>query len=235
MKNKFIAGLFVFALGQTAFATQYKVEIQNLTNSAYITPLLVAAHPANVSLFTVGEASSVNLQAMAEGGDITGLAQDVALTGGRSVLNPAAGLLAPGKKTVADLGFVGQRNSRLSIVAMVVPTNDAFIGLRNLPLPRFPGVYSYDLKVYDAGTEANDEVRGSGVPGQAGMAVPPPTSPEVGTGGTGLANVTAEGFVHVHRGVTGDLDFTGGPSDLDAANAAWPSDAIRVTITVSHY
>jgi Spondin_N len=234
MKKYLLGGLFVLAVSQTAFAMNYKVEIQNLTSSAYFTPLLVAAHPATVSLFTVGEPSSVNLQAMAEGGNITGLAQDVADVGGKTVLNPAAGLLAPGKKTVANLGFVGHGNPRLSIVAMLVPSNDAFIGLRNLLLPRTPGVYSIDLKVYDSGTEANDEVRGSGTPGEAGMAVPPPTSPEVGTGATGLANVEAEGFVHVHRGITGDLDFTGGPSDLDAATAAWPTEAVRVTLTVSY-
>jgi hypothetical protein len=234
MKKYILTGLLTAALSQTAFAMTYKVEIQNLTSSAYFTPILVAAHTSKVNLFTVGEVASANIRAMAEGGDIAGLAQDVASVGGKTVLNPAAGLLEPGKKTTANLGFVGHGNSRLSIVAMLVPSNDAFIGLRSLPLPRHPGVYTYDLKVYDSGTEANDEVRGSGVPGEAGMAVPPPTSPEVGTGGTGLANVEAEGFVHVHRGITGDLDFTGGPSDLDAATAAWPTESVRVTLTVSY-
>lgn len=235
MKIKLVVGLFALVVGQSAFAMHYKVEIQNLTSSAYFTPFLLAAHPANLNLFTVGESASVNLQTMAEGGNITGLAQDVTDAGGKTILNPAGGLLAPGKKTMADLGFVGHGNTRLSIAAMLVPSNDAFIGLRSLRLPVLPGVYRYDLNVYDAGTEANDEIRGGGAPGVPGMAVPPPISNEVGVGGTGLPNVKPEGFVSVHRGFAGDYDLTGGLSDLDAANAHWPTKAVRVTITASYY
>ena len=41
-----------------------------------------------------------------------------------------------------------------SIVAMMLPTNDGFVGLDALRVPRWRGTYTYYLNGYDAGTEA---------------------------------------------------------------------------------
>lgn len=137
----------------------------------------------------------------------------------------------PGKYTMADLGNPGAANTQLSIAAMLLPTNDGFVALNNLTLPTMPGTYTYLLNAYDAGTEANDEIRGSGASGMAGMPVPPPLEALVGTGGTGVTT-TAEGFVHIHRGVLGDHNATGGASDIDASSQRWLNPVARVTLTV---
>lgn len=214
-------------------ATEYKVEIENLTTGVYFTPFLVAAHSDSVSLFKTGYPASNSLQVMAEGGNINALVDDVQSTGGRIVANPAGGLLSPGVKTVANLGALNPELTEVSIVAMLLPSNDGFAGLNSLTLPTENGVYSYDLVIYDSGTEGNDEIRGSGAPGQPGMPVPPPLDPMLGSNGLGVPNTSAEGFVSVHRGVLGDLDFEGGVSDIDAANQRWANPTVRVTIAVS--
>ncbi len=224
--------LSLFALAGTANAADYTVNIQNLTRSTYFTPLLVAAHPGENHLFTAGESASTSLQTMAEGGDIAPLVADVEALGGLVVANPAEGLLVPGATTSASINNdESAANTHLSVVAMLLPTNDGFVGLDALPLPTEAGVYHYYLNGYDAGTEANDEIRGSGAVGMAGMPVPPPLEDQVGTMGSGVAT-QAEGYVHIHRGVMGDTEAEGGTSDIDATRHRWLNPVAKVTVTV---
>jgi len=232
MKKSLMLSLLALSFSPLSFAASYSVDIQNLTRGSYFTPLLVAAHPAGTSLFTSGMAASAHLQAMAEGGSISGLDMDVMDVNGQTVTNPAAGLLSPGSTTTADLGEVDEENTKLSIVAMILPTNDGFVGLNSLTLPTEPGTYTYWLNAYDAGTEANDEIRGSGASGEPGMPVPPPLEALVGAGGTGVPGVTAEGFVHIHRGVLGDNSATDGMSDIAASSQRWLNPVARITVTV---
>lgn len=231
MKKNLFAGLIALTLIPSTFAAEYSVKIENLTHGTYFTPLLVSAHPVGSKLFTTGMPASTNLQAMAEGGDISGLEADLMAAGAKNLANPASGLLLPGKYTMADLGDPGAANTQLSIAAMLLPTNDGFVTLNNLTLPTTPGTYTYLLNAYDSGTEANDEIRGSGASGMAGMPVPPPLEALVGTGGTGVTT-SAEGFVHIHRGVLGDHNATGGASDVDASSQRWLNPVARVTLTV---
>jgi len=236
MKKNLIASLialFSLPLLTTthALALDYSVKIENLTHSSYFGPLLVSAHSSGSTLFTSGMPASMSLQKMAEGGDISGLEADLLAAGANNVVNPAAGLLMSGKHTTANLANPAANNTRLSIAAMLVPSNDAFVTLNNLILPTMPGTYIYLLNAYDAGTEANDEIRGSGAMGMPGMPVAPPLEALVGTGGTGIS-ATAEGFVHIHRGVLGDHNITGGVSDINASSQRWLNPVARVTLTV---
>lgn len=234
MKKSILATLLSLAVTPAAFAAEYMVKIENLTAGTSFGPLLVSAHPATTVLFTAGMPASMSIQKMAEGGDISGLEADVMAAGAMSMNNPAAGILAPGKNTTAMLGNPGASNTQLSIAAMAVPSNDAFVALNNLTLPTMPGTYSYLLNAYDSGTEGNDEIRGgamAGMPGMAGMPVAPPLETLVGTGGTGIA-ATAEGYVHIHRGVIGDSSLTDGVSDINSSTQRWLNPIARVTITV---
>ncbi len=215
----------------TAFAVDFNVRIINLTNGIFYTPFLVAAHPAGTSIFTVGQPASANLQAMAEGGDISGLVSDLDGLGATIAENPAGGLLAPASETSVDLNTDGTSNELLTIVSMLLPTNDAFAGLNAVPIPTEPGTYVFDVPAYDAGTEANDELlTGGGAPGAPGMPADP--GGLTGTGGTGAAMVDANTNVHIHRGALGDVDATGGTSDLDSTVHRWLNPVIRVVVTV---
>jgi len=217
----------------TTQAADITVDVTNLTRGIYFTPLLVGAHaPANM-LFTSGEAASSNLQAMAEGGDISGLSADLSAAGAVVMENPAAGLLAPGSSTSASLNTdANPDNTHLSIVGMMLPTNDGFVAMNSMAIPTTPGTYTYNVNAYDAGTEANNELRGSGAPGEAGFPAPGPIDTAAGSNGTGVA-ATVEGYVHIHRNVLGDTDANGGSSDMDSVVHRWLNPVARVVITVN--
>jgi hypothetical protein len=213
----------------TLQAADVKVKVVNLTSGNYFTPLLVAAHPDTTRLFEFGSPASTSLQAMAEGGDISGLSDDLDAVGAYIVANPAGGLLAPGQSTTATL-TTDHSNNSLSIAAMILPTNDGFIALNGWTIPKKPGTYHVYLDGNDAGTEANDEiVNGAGAPGAPGIPADP--GGHQGTGASGLA-VTPEGFVHIHRGILGDQDPTGGVSDLDSSVHRWLNPIAEVIVTV---
>ncbi len=229
-----LSAIFVMASlfgAQSASAADFNVRIINLSNGIYYTPFLVAAHPDGTALFTTGQPASASLQAMAEGGDISGLVTDLQGLGATIAEDPAGGLLAPASETNVDLNTDGTANVLLSVVAMLLPTNDAFAGLNSITIPTEPGTYVYDVPAYDAGTEANDElITGGGAPGAAGIPADP--GGLGGTGGTGAAVADANTNVHIHRGTLGDLDPNAGTSDLDSSVHRWLNPVIRVVVTV---
>ena len=226
LKTAALAG----ALTGAVQAAEIEVKIINNTGVSHFTPLLVSTHAHSVSLYKTGMPASASLQAMAEGGNIAHLVADLSGEDAEIVENPAGGLLAPGAQTTATL-MTDSTNDSLSLVAMILPSNDGFIALNNWKVPTKPGVYKVALNAYDAGTEANDEIiNGAGAPGAAGIPADP--SGNGGTGGTGVVGAEIEGFVHIHRGILGDSDATGGMSDLDASKHRWLNPVATAVITV---
>ena len=228
--NKYMIGLLVAGSLSSSLAMaddkSVTVEITNLSNALYYTPLLVSAHNRNTHLFQTGTAASVNLQAMAEGGNISGLIADLDAVGASSVANPAAGLLAPGASTTATV-TTRKGNRYLSIAAMLLPSNDGFVGLDALKIPKKKGAHTFYLNGYDAGTEANDEiVNGGGAPGSPGIPADP--GGNAGSGAAGVTGSDHNATVHVHRGIVG-----GDYSDLDSAVHRWMNPVAKVVITVT--
>jgi len=124
----------------------------------------------------------------------------------------------------------GNAGDVLSVAGMLLPTNDGFVGLNSVKLPMDNGMYAFYANGYDAGTEGNDERVGSGAPGEAGFPAPPPiVATGTGTGASGI-QLEAEGYVHIHRNVIGDLDPTGGPSDINAAVHRWLNPVAKITV-----
>ena len=96
------------------------------------------------------------------------------------------------------------------LAAMLLPTNDTFVSLNGVRLPRH-GSVSYLADAYDAGSEPNDELCAS---------VPGPTC-----GGEGYSPaVDGEGFVYPAPG-------THGEGDLSVAQFGWSGPVAKVTIT----
>lgn len=206
-------------LSANLFAADISVKITNLTKGISFTPILVAAHPSTSGTFTSGEAASAEIEAMAEGGDISGLVTQLG-TNTQFDNNPAGGLLTAGQNTTSEIIDLTTDNTNLTILSMMLPTNDAFIALNNIEIPTKAGTYTYYLNAYDAGTEANDELEAS-IPGPA----------LTQSGGTGVTT-TAEGFIHIHRGTLGDDNTTGGVSDLDPTLHRWLNPVAKVELTV---
>ncbi len=218
------------SLGSQANAAEFEVTITNLTSGVYFTPVIVSAHSPDVAMFNLATHASPELQAIAEGGDISSMAALLESVGA-SVGN-SEGLLAPGATATVTVNS-SDINSVLSLSSMLLPTNDGFMGLNSIALHNNGGETSYYFaRGYDAGTEGNDELVGSGAPGEPGFPAPPPVvASGTGTGGTGI-HVEAEGFITVHRGVLGDLDPNGGPSDINAAVHRWNNPVARIGVTM---
>ena len=227
-KTKVLAGvLTAMGMVSAANAAEYEVTVTNLTSGLYFTPIIAAGHPGNLSMFNVGEAASAEMQAIAEGGDVSSMA---ALLGGAGAsVATGGGLVAPGATETLTINTDGG-NSYLSVTGMLLPTNDGFLGLNSVDLSRVSGSATYYVPGYDAGTEANDEVIGSGASGEAGFPAPTPVvASGTGTGGTGV-HASVEGFVHIHRGVIGDMDPNGGASDINSAVHRWLNPVARVYV-----
>ena len=201
----------VLASGSSSF----QVTITNITNSINFTPILVASHRRNISLFHLGSPASADLTAVAEGGDTSGLAATLASNPNVVDVQSSGGLLGPGQSvTVTVSAAYGAK--RISVASMMLPTNDGFIALNSVKAPRKNSTV-YFSRGYDAGTEANDELC---------VNIPGPTC-----GGTPFSpgvNPGDEGYVHVHRGTQGIGDLT---SEKD-----WRNPVAKITITrVSGY
>jgi hypothetical protein len=206
------------------------VKISNLTQGMYFTPLLVSAHDNTQHLFESGSVASAELTAMAEGGDIAGLIAATAALGALNSANPADGLLMPSASTMITDFDIGS-NGYLSITAMLLPTNDGFVGLDSWAVPEAAGTYTIFLNAYDAGTEANDElVNGGGAVGVIGIPANPGANG--GTAGTGVTTAEANQTIHIHRGNIGDTDTSGGISDVDSRIHRWLNPVAKVVVTV---
>jgi hypothetical protein len=208
-----------FTFSSSAIAngySSYHVTITNLTNSIIFTPILVASQRRAVSIYELGSPASEDLAAVAESGDIgpltTTLNADRRVVDVQNSVNP----LLPGKSvTVVVSAAHGAR--RISIAAMMLPTNDGFIALDSVKVPRH-GSVTFFSPGFDAGSEPNDELCKN---------IPGPTCD-----GMGLSpgdNDSDEGYVHIHRGMHGI-------GDLAADVYDWRNPVAKITVTrVSGY
>jgi hypothetical protein len=191
-----------------AVAGEYlQVTVTNLTRGQIFTPILVASHNRRVQLFRLGHPASDELAALAEGGDVAPLA--TVLHGKQSVKGVAdsGGPLMPGATTTITVPAHGAK--RVSLAAMLIPTNDAFVSLNNVRAP-LHGSITYTAIAYYAGSEPNDELC-TNIPG-------PFCGGEGGTPG-----VDGEGYVHVHAGIHGNFDV---PADV----YDWRNPVAQVTV-----
>ena len=207
-----------------AAALEVTVEVTNTTNAIYFTPLLIAVHDTSVDLFEVGATADAALQAMAEGGATRDLALAAQKAGGQT-FEDGTNVLAPGASTSAQFSIGGHQ--RLSVVGMLLPSNDGFVGLDSVRLRR--GTRVFDANGYDAATEANDELivgMPGGAPGTPGIPADP--GDNAPGGGTGVTGADANDTVHIHRGIIG-----GPTSDLDETVHRWLNPVARIVVTVS--
>jgi len=227
-----IIGAAILVATTQAQAQDLSITVTNLTHGMAFTPVLVAAHDSSGNLYDVGASASANLQAMAEGGALTGLQNDLDAISATHT-SASAPLMAAASVSLTLNTDAAPANTQLSVVAMLLPTNDGFIGLDAIDIPSVAGSYTYYLNAYDAGTEANDElITGGGAPGVAG--IPGDPGGLAGSGATGgVAGVDSNQTVHVHRGAIGDDNVTGGSSDLVNTVHRWLNPVARVTVVVN--
>lgn len=193
---------------------RYSVTVTNLTKGQTFTPLLFATHAPSVRLFAPGTQASSQLQMVAEEGDTTMLAallRGMTTSVGEVVV--AGGLQTPAVTAAFQIAG-GGAFTQLSIVAMLIPTNDAFVGANGLTLPSGFDPVVVDLIAYDSGTEINDELCAS---------IPGPNFMECGGPGSGGHPGRGEGAVTVHNGMHG-------VGSMSEALRDWRGPVARVTI-----
>jgi hypothetical protein len=199
---------------------KFEVSITN-TSKQILSPAVVASHNAAMSpIFTVGEPASSELAAVAEDAMLDPLMS--ALSASPNVIEVATitgvnGPILPGEtaSVVLDAGN-GFHSNRISLVGMLVTTNDAFYGLDAVTATLLPPyltterIKTFYSPAYDAGSEFNNEDCDY-IPG-----------PPCGNGGV-RDTTDAEGFVHTHPGIHGTADLV--PAEHD-----WRNPVAKITV-----
>lgn len=170
-----------------SYNRKYEVTITNLTPGQTFTPQLVATHSAKVSLFELGKPAGDAMEVLAEGGDTAPLTEELLASPYEVAdVQTVPGLLGPGQAVTVIVEST-RFERYLSLAAMLIPTNDTFVAIDSVRLPRFQR--SVTALAYDAGTEAND---------QNCLSIPGPRCG--GEGHSPGPNSGDEGFVHVSNG-----------------------------------
>lgn len=204
--------------------SELRITVKNTseTGGTFLTPVYLGFHDGSFDLFDVGQTASPGLESLAEDGSPATLATERLAADADSqgiVVAGAAGPIATGEATSARLEVDGRSNGHVSLAAMLLPSNDAFIGTDEaLELftasGKFKGAQTLTFKgsdVYDAGTEENTE---------QDAAFLNQTAPDTG--------VDENGVVGLHPGFNGS---EGNPVGAGDQNIIGGTNAFGVAIT----
>ena len=225
MKTLFLAGSLIAAgliLGGCGSSsstvntdTTYRVSVSNLTYMQPMSPMAVVLHSDGYKVYQTTHVASEALEKLSEGGDNSALLMEANAHEDVQAAKSGQGLLLPGQSE--SLEITGTAAECLSIVTMLVNTNDAFTGASCIKVGGLqPGEKMIvNLPTYDAGTEGNSEMA-STIPGPAG-------------GGEGFNAVRDDrNFVAIHGGaVTKDDGLT---TSALASEHRWDNPTALVTI-----
>lgn len=196
---------------------QFEVSTTNLTVAQPLSPIAVIVHDTSVQMFSIGTPASAGVEEVAEEGATSTLLEsiDAAAQGSGNAVVP------PGSSDAVTIELPGSDSSgmRLSLITMLVNTNDAFTAINGMDVSQLAIGESVTLAIpaYDAGTEANSE-EGEDIPGPAG-------------GGEGF-NATRDDIrdqVTMHAGVVTADD--GLPGSALGHIHRWDNPVARVTIS----
>lgn len=203
----------------------FEVRITNLTNAQPLSPVAIMLHQSGFNSFIDGEAASLALELLAEGGDNADVLGEVQAATQHIASASTDGPVPP--QSISDaVSFTVPTDDlsdvRLSVISMLVSTNDAFTGANaaNISNMIVGDVVTMSGPTWDSGTEANTETSG--------------TMPGPGFGGEGFNGARDDilDVVRFHGGVvTGEsAEFGLSTSDLeDEHRFLNPSSRIVVT------
>lgn len=186
----------------------FVVTVENLTpaGSQPFSPVGTVVHTRKVDVWSLGSPASAAVAGIAEDAAVPLFVDTYdGVTGVSAALVGGDAPIPPGQTVTFEVE--ARRGDRLSLVSMLVNTNDAFTGLDSIRLGR--RWQEFEVGAYDAGTEANNENAGF-IPGPAG-------------GNPGVRD--PEGAVITpHQGIIG---VDGG---IDANVYDWNDPVARITI-----
>lgn len=196
---------------------RFEITVTNLAHNQPLSPMGLVLHGDEFTPWEIGQPASVALEDLAEGGDnaaFIGQTSDAILMG-----QSGNGLIMPGAQDSVSVSIDVEEGDalNLSLATMLVNTNDAFVGANSLSLNALEmgERHATYLSVYDAGTEANDEMAGT-IPGPA-------------DGGEGTNTERDDvNYVAMHPGVVGQ-DHGYAESVLDSTHS-FDGPVARLTI-----
>jgi hypothetical protein len=182
---KFLCGILLLLVVSQAHCDQraFQVTLENLSAGSSLptslNDLVWAVYTYANPLFHAGNPASSGLRAVAENGDGKALAQQLRQSAYASANGITSSGIASGPVSIGtkiDFGVVGHPGQSLCFVTGLAETNDNFIA------PSFTGISlfdeegnpvsgSFDLYLWDAGTEVN-EAPGKGTNQQARQTAP---------------------------------------------------------------
>jgi hypothetical protein len=227
----FVLSITAVPYGAAVYA-QTQIEVSVTTAGPVgLAPVFVAFHDGSYDIFNVDGASmaSPGLELLAELGDVSVLVAD-APTGVTAAGFAPGGPFVPGGGTGSAVFTVADGQTSFSMAAMILPSNDWFIGLNDAMdisglIGAQPGTsIAFDLNNgYDAGTETEDF---SFAPGGGLVGITTPADPPGGTETSDPISLVSgpdpyAAFANI------------GPPDFDTTAIDFTSGAIaNVTLTV---
>jgi Spondin_N len=204
------AALLIPAAGSSPSGDRtWEVTVTNLTRpgSQPLSPPLLVVHSNRADIWSVGDVASHPVAAIAE--DANNAPAEAAfaqLAGVSDVFTGAGGPIPPGTSRTFTVQTSGKFN-RLSVLTMLVNTNDGFTGLDSQHLRGRGDTYS--TMAYDAGSEVNNELTGF-IPGPC-CNHPFVRDPE-------------GALIRMHEGITGR-------GDLSPATYGWSGPVARIQVS----
>lgn len=140
----------------------YQISLTNITAAQPFSPPAALLTNGNYKAWSTGEAASVALEQLAEGGDASALIADQSTQPNFLGSSP----IPPGGNLSFELTVQDETMRNLTLATMLVNTNDAFTGLSAIDLGTMEtgDKRVYLTQAYDAGTENNLETAGT-IPG----------------------------------------------------------------------
>lgn len=174
----------------------YRITLTNMTANQPLSPATIIIHKAGYHLWQPGHMASVALEKLAEGGSNQDVLTEVGSDTHVLISKSGTGIIPPGASETLELEIKKSNNLKITVAAMLVNTNDAFVGRvsNKIAMLGWGESFSMHVPIWDAGTEANTESAGS-IPGPA-------------DGGEGF-NASRAGdvdFVTIHQGVVSNAD-----------------------------
>ena len=166
--NTVVAGVLSTARYTVTFQGQWTIGVTpgGLPGGAHFSPIIGAVHNAEVTFLKSGEAASSGVESMAETGGTSELQSEVnaainAITPtALSVLSRSGNIGRQGQVTLNDVA-VTTDHPRVTLVTMIAPSPDWFVGVSGLSLLDASGNWlpSHEVKLnpWDAGTENGGE------------------------------------------------------------------------------
>ena len=191
---------------------EYEITLENLSPatadgaSQPFSPPLVVTHSRGFHIYRVGSYASEEMAQIAQDANSTPMLAYLDQVPQVYQVTQGDGVVFPGSMTKIKIkatpGF-----HKLSLVTMLVNTNDAFTGVDAVNLPR-RGSFVYNLKAYDAGSEKNTELAAH---------IPGPCC------GNPFMGIPTHERIKFHAGIKGI-------GDLDPEIYGWSQPVARLTV-----